>query len=350
MKLTILIVLSIFLTSCNAQEKKSNKVEITNSVLEETESQIGEYVTSAFEDSKGNLWFGTLAKGIVKYDGNSLKYYSQKDGLPSDRVIGVIEDASGVFWFTTGDGLSKYDGKTFTNLQISKDDFSSNMVSTTLIDSKGVFWVGTWGGVYIFDGKEFNHFPLPNPKIETIINEDTKGWITEIEEDSQGNIWFGRDGYGACKYDRDSFVHITKKDGLHSNNITEIEFDKDGNAWLGTRVAEHDNPDPANRKGKGGANKMTKNGIISFAEIEAFNTGDVYEIYNDNSGNMWISTTKNGVYRFDGNRFKHYDVPISIMSMLKDKKGSLWLSGAGGLYRINKDDDIINITTSGPWK
>jgi hypothetical protein len=38
------------------------------------------------------------------------------------------------------------------------------------------------------------------------------------------------------------------------------------------------------------------------------------------------------------------------MSMMNDQKGNLWLSGAGGLYRINKSGDIINITTNGPWK
>ena len=351
MKLLILIILSIFSTSCGAQEKKVNATKMSNSVKEETESQIGEYVTSVYEDSKGNLWFGTLKKGIAKYDGNKLKYYSKKEGLPSDRVTGIIEDANGTFWLKTGAGLSKFDGNTFTNISISsKEEFYSNTISTLMIDSKGTFWVGTWEGVYTFDGKDFNPFPLPHPKVESIINEDTKGWITEIEEDSEGNIWFGRDGYGACKYDGKSFTHFLKKDGLHSNNITEIEFDKDGNIWFGTRVAEKDNPDPTKRSGKGGINQLTKNGMISFPDIEGFNNGDVYEIYKDNSETIWIGTIRNGVYQYDGAAFKHYDVPISIMSMMNDQKGNFWLSGAGGLYRINKNGDIINITTNGPWK
>ena len=86
MKLIILLIFSILSVSCNSQEKKvdthnksaSNKIEI--------ESQIGEYVTSIFEDSKGNLWFGTLENGIARYDGQKLKYFTTKDGLPSDRV------------------------------------------------------------------------------------------------------------------------------------------------------------------------------------------------------------------------------------------------------------------------
>jgi len=346
MKLIALIILSILTTSCNSQEKKLNKTK----VIKEIESQIGQYVTSIFEDSKGHLWFGTIEKGIAKYDGNQLKYFTEKNGLPSNRVTSVIEDSKGIYWFNTGEGMSKYDGQNFTNFYVKKDDRYSNMISQFFIDSKDEFWVGTWGGVYKFDGEKFTLFPIPYPKVETTINEDTKNWITEIKEDSEGNIWFARDGYGVCRYDGESFTHFLKKDGLHSNNVTEIEIDKDGSIWFGTRVAEKDNPDPKKRTGKGGVNKLVKNRITSFPEIEGFNNGDVYEIYKDNSDNIWISTTGNGVYRFDGEQFKNYEIPISIMGMKNDQNGNLWLGGAGGLYRINKNDEVINVTTNGPWK
>lgn len=348
MKLIILVLLSIFSSSCVSHEKKVKTDQVSDPVVHKNDPQIGEYVTSVYEDSKGDLWFGTLKKGIAKYDGTQLKYYSKKDGLNSDRVTAIFQDSSGIYWLITGAGLSSFDGSNFTNFTV-KEDFFSNMISNLLIDSKGTFWVGTWGGVYIFDGKEFTPFPIPIPKVTTPINEDTKNWITEIKEDSEGNIWFGRDGHGACRYDGKSFVHILKKDGLHSNNITDIEFDQDKNIWFGTRVAEKDNPDPQKRKGSGGVNKMIENEIISFSEIEAFNTGDVYQIYKDHSENLWICTTKNGVYQFDGKVFKHHDVPISVMGVMDDQKGNIWLSGAGGLYRINEKGEILNITTKGPW-
>ena len=349
MKLLFLLTLLILVTSCESVEKEVKTDKISDTVQLETEAQIGEYVTSIFEDSKGHLWFGTNGNGIARYDGEKLYYFTTKDGLPSDRVTGIIEDSKGIYWLHTGEGVSKYDGKSFTNFLVG-DDFASNMIANLLIDSKNVFWVGTWNGVYQFDGKAFQPFSVPYPEVDTRINEDTKYWITGIHEDPEGAIWILRDGYGACKYDGNSFTHILKKDGLLSNNVTKIEFDKDGGVWFGTRVAERDDPDPEKRFGKGGVNKMTGNEISSFPEIKEFNEGDVYGIYRDKSDNMWISTVKNGVYKYDGEAFKHYDVPISIMGILEDRNGIIWLGGAGGLYKINQRDEVINVTKNGPWK
>ena len=134
MKLIILLALSILSISCNSLEKRVSTNENSDSIKEEIESQIGEYVTSVFEDSKGNLWFGTLGNGIARYDGTELKYFTTKDGLPSDRVTGIMEDSNGIFWLPTGEGVSKYDGKKFTNYIVG-DDFGSNVITKLFIES-----------------------------------------------------------------------------------------------------------------------------------------------------------------------------------------------------------------------
>lgn len=348
-RICLLIFVISFTTSCGGQSNSNDKRD--NAINERPKnvgSQIGEYVVEIYQDAKGNMWFGTLGKGVAKFDGKHLKYLTTEDGFPSNRITNVIEDALGNLWFVTGEGISKFDGKTVVNYS-EKDGLCSNMVSNLFIDSKGNFWIGTWNGVCKFDGTRFEKFPLPYPKIETKINPDTKDWVTSITEDKKGNIWFGRDGYGACKFNGNSFVHFTIKEGLNSNNVQSILEDKKGNIWIGTRVAEKDNPDASKRFGKGGLNKYDGRKFVHFPEIKGLSESDVYTIYKDNSNDLWISTTSNGIYNYIDNKFVNYKVPKATMAFLKDIKGNVWLGCAGGLYKVDKEGKTKNITTSGPW-
>ncbi|MCK8522836.1 hypothetical protein M0D21_14760 [Aquimarina sp. D1M17] len=349
MKIILLTLLTILSASCNSQGKKAKTTEIEDQTNQNNISQIGEYVVDTFQDSKGNLWFGTLEKGVAKYDGNKLTYLTIKNGLPSNRITNIIEDDLGNLWFGTGSGVSKFDGKVFTNYT-KKDGLCNNVISYLFIDSKGVFWIGTWGGVCTFDGTHFNNFPIPYPKIETKINKDTKDWITSITEDSKGNIWFGRDGYGASKFDGKSFVHFTTKEGLSSNNVQSIADDQEGNIWIGTRVAEKDNLDTSKRIGEGGLNKYDGKQFTHFPNIDGLNKSDVFAIYKDNSNDLWISSTNNGVYNYTNDEFVNYKVPTSTMSFLKDNSENVWLGCAGGLYKIDKNGDVKNVGTNGPWR
>jgi ligand-binding sensor domain-containing protein len=349
MKILFLILITFLSVSCNSQEKKAEASEVEIPAEVKSGSQIGDYVVETFEDSKGNLWFGTLEKGVAKYDENKLAYITTEDGLPSNRITNIIEDKAGNLWFGTGAGISKFDGKSFRNYS-EKDGICSDMISYLLIDGKENFWIGTWGGVCKFDGTKFENFPLPYPMIETKINPDTKDWITSITEDTKGNIWFGRDGYGASKFDGNSFFHYTTKEGLNSNNVQTIAEDNEGNIWIGTRVAEKDNADTNKRTGNGGLNKFDGDKFVHFSEIDGLSERDVFTIFKDKSNDLWISSTSYGVYKFANNEFVNYKVPTSTMSFLKDKKDNIWLGCAGGLYKIGIDGKAINVTTNGPWK
>jgi len=69
--------------------------------------------TSMIEDQGGSLWYGR--NGLVKLDKASgiTTTYSVKDGLSSNAVMGILEDARGYLWLSTADaGLSRFDPKT----------------------------------------------------------------------------------------------------------------------------------------------------------------------------------------------------------------------------------------------
>ncbi len=82
------------------------------------------------EDNDGNLWIGTVDAGVWRYNpsasfdsaqhkslkagGKELINYTTKDGLTSNAVNVIYKDKNGELWFgTDGDGVCKFNGKTF---------------------------------------------------------------------------------------------------------------------------------------------------------------------------------------------------------------------------------------------
>lgn len=96
-------------------------------------------------------------------------------------------------------------------------------------------------------------------------------------------------------------------------------------------------------------NKYNGNKFIHFPKIEGLSESDVFTIYKDKLSDLCISTTSNGIYNYINGKSINYKVLASTMSILKDKKGNIWLGYAGGLYKIDKYGEAINVTTNGPW-
>lgn len=71
----------------------------------------GEAVRALYEDSRKQLWIGTANQGIVVLPTGeeTLRRYTQKEGLPSNNIKGMTEDLSGDMWITTDRGLCRYE-------------------------------------------------------------------------------------------------------------------------------------------------------------------------------------------------------------------------------------------------
>ncbi len=79
-------------------------------------------ISQIYEDKKRRLWFSTV-DGLNLYERstNSFVHFTEKDGLQSNNVLGIVEDDSGYFWLNTSKGISKFDPESnhFKNYDVS---------------------------------------------------------------------------------------------------------------------------------------------------------------------------------------------------------------------------------------
>ncbi|MBE9517700.1 MAG: hypothetical protein IMY68_03990, partial [Bacteroidetes bacterium] len=104
--------------------------------------------------------------------------YGLSSGLPQPYVYTIDQDASGYLWIGTGDGLARFDGKTF-QVFTTADSLSDNFISTSHTNESGVWFGHMNGGVTLFDGQEF---------VKVLPGDPLKGSITGIKS-MNGTTW-----------------------------------------------------------------------------------------------------------------------------------------------------------------
>src|SRR5213592_3879054 len=81
-----------------------------------------------------------------------IKAYTTADGLAYNEVNKIVRDSRGFLWFCTADGLSRFDGYTFTNYGTDQGLPHANV--TDLLETRsGEYWVATYGGIVHFNPK-----------------------------------------------------------------------------------------------------------------------------------------------------------------------------------------------------
>ena len=337
----------IFFTACFGSEKRTPIMQ-TGAPQPPADTpagpQIAEYVRNILEDQYGNLWFGTNGYGIGVYDGKKVSYYSTAQGFNGQQITGIAEDPDKNIWFATNLGVVKYalsgdasGEKKFINYSYPYT-FSSKQFWSICADRKGFIWAGAADGIYRFDGTKWSPFALPYPEVVTG-EFITKATSWSISEDKAGNIWFSTNGFGAFKYDGDTFTRYSEKEGLTNNNVDQIMEDSKGNVWFGTR--------------DGGISKYDGRSFINYTAQDSIRNNEVCVIYEDKQGNIWLSSEGFGVYRYDGKRFRNYGENEglgvkAVQTILEDSKGRFWVGGGGGLFRL-EGETFVPVTKQGPW-
>lgn len=139
-------------------------------------------VQAIFQDRKGTRWFGA-EQGLHRLTDGEWKVFTTADGLSSDAITAIGEDASGVLWVgTRRSGLNKKTGDTFA--AVGHTNGAPQDVAALLIDHDGVMWVSTFGyGLFRHAAGKWTRYS----EREGLVS-NSLGYLIEGPDDS---LWIG---------------------------------------------------------------------------------------------------------------------------------------------------------------
>lgn len=313
-------------------------------------------VNRIVRDSRGFLWFCTR-EGLSRFDGYSFTNYGIEQGLPSALINDLLETSEGVYWVATAGGMCRFNplGKPqaiinnqspITNprpqtnpmftVYFPAEDARSKYVLSLLQDHTGVIWCGTRNGLYRL-GTAADEVKITS--VDLGIPDYFQSRVIEsLLEDRLGTLWIGADS-GLYRRWRDGRVEAyTIRDGLPDNLIHSVLEDHEGHIWVSTRLGGLCQlaPDPApGRK------------VVAriYSARDGLPTSWITELFQASDGTLWAGSNA-GLIRFiptaDGRdfRFRVYAEPHGLSfheveTLAEDGNGNLWVGmHPGGAAKI----------------
>lgn len=339
--------ISFFITFNSCKDQINTKIKEETLEVGVTVSQLDKTIWTIYQDKKSNFWFGSRANGVFYYDGQQLKQYTTEDGLVSNEIRGIQEDALGNIFIETEIGVSKFDGQLFKTLEI----VNPNAPSDDWILKPDDLWfrIGfTNSGVFRFDGNYLHALKLPkSPQEDAFYRENTNASLKPyglytIYKDRKGVMWFGTTGLGVCRFDGKKLSwHYEKQlqttpEGGDFGTRAVFE-DKDGMFWINNTRFRYNimtnHTSTIDLKKETGIGYANENNEIEYPFF--------LSMTQDNEGNLWMVTYDDGVYKYNEKELIHYPIKdgetdILLFTIFKDKKGVIWLgSHNAGVYKFN---------------
>src|SRR6267378_1604140 len=118
----------------------------------------------------GALWLTGLVLSAwlsARAERLPLKAYTVADGLPNNVINKIVRDSRGFLWFCTQEGLSRFDGYSFTNYGVDQG-LPHPAVNDFLETRNGDLWIGTNGGLVLFN-------PSGEPRARVVFANENAG-------------------------------------------------------------------------------------------------------------------------------------------------------------------------------
>jgi len=244
-----------------------------------------------------------------------------------------MQDSYGFMWFATSDGLNRFDGyefKVYNNNPKDSTSIGNNLIYTLCEDSYKNIWVGTNKGIYMYETDTDKFSPLD---IKTDFKVSISTEVKKIFLAKSGKIWIATLGQGFFIYDPEK--QTLTQNSKHTSFVWDISEDSSGYIYISS----------------------LEEGLIFFDQNGRF-TGDESVFLNwENKGNVrincienidnniWFSIGSSYLSCFNPkNReckyYQHKDVG-TIHSIAKYTERELLIGTDNGLYQFNTLTEVF---------
>ena len=326
-------------------------------------------VWSTFTDIEGNLWFGTLGQGLVKFNA-TFTYFNQDNGLLNSYINAIYCDGDETWLGYKGNGINIVKDNVIIKAYTPKELGSSIVNRIARINGK--IYVGTNSGLSVYNNDRFESVPFSNNQPidvysiyqdkktvyigtkyglcqlinDTVkkINNTPEDFIFDIINYKQQLLLASNNGY--YTYSGGKFKLTADEQNFSAGRVRSFAVDNQDHLWIGTDE---------------GIYVKVNNDHIRIDEQKGLSSDNVYFLQFDNNSNIWAGTNK-GVDRINTNSFydfsdqKKADIQIRNYSKSEglvgvesnlnaidiSKTNQLWIGTINGVYLYNQQGDEIN--------
>jgi ligand-binding sensor domain-containing protein/signal transduction histidine kinase len=270
-----------------------------------------------------------------------VRTYTTADGLARNTVECIVQDPREFLWFCTSEGLSRFDGYTFTNYGIDHG-LPNRAVTSLLVSRRGVYWVGTWAGLFRFDPNS-----SPPQKFEAVpLGVGGSALLVySLAEDRSGSLWAGTNS-GLYRLESGEAAWVAVDAAVLPGGSTRVQVlfvDRRGALWIGV---------------EGGVQIRWPDGRMTSYRDGRLRHGSFAALCDDREGRIWASDHK-ALYRLSpgaGPRdpivSRTYTIKDGlpgnrIEALMESSDGRFWAGGGGGLgLYIPATDTFESYTTA----
>jgi signal transduction histidine kinase/DNA-binding response OmpR family regulator len=305
-------------------------------------------------DCDANLVIGT-DNGLYIYnekENKHLVHNAQKpNSLANNTIWTVFRDNSENIWLGTDYGISmapRHIGFEFIPIFQFSGMGDGNQFHSVFKDSKGFYWLGGDNGLIRtrnYTKVDKNVLWYNMGKRESYISHSH---IRDVFEDSEHNLWVATDyGIGRYDYATDKFkTHFIRNDdgSFNANWSYDILEDDSGNLWISSF--------------NGGIFKINKNRLLRnqnpiianshYSTLSGLSSNNIDQIIFEKNGNIWTLHRNTGIDILDSSTGTVTKFPIMNHTnghnpnyMIDDSIGNIWVGFRNGVVRIDPVRDIV---------